>query len=135
MKVVLDTNVLVSGLMYPDSVPGKIVTAWREAQFDVVSSLSQLQEIGRVLAYPKIFKVLKWSPETIERFLEQLLLRVELAELGEFVDEQLRDASDSPILASLVASEADFLVTGDGDLLALKERFSIVTPAELAAKL
>jgi len=135
VKVVLDTNVLVSGLLYPESVPGKIVTAWREAQFDVVSSLSQLEEIGRVLGYPKIRKVLKWSPETIERFLEQLLLRVELAELGEFVDEQLRDASDAPILASLVVSKADFLVTGDGDLLALRERFSIVTPAELAAKL
>ena len=135
MKVVLDTNVLVSGLMYPESVPGKIVTAWREAQFDVVSSLSQLEEIGRVLGYPKIRKVLKWSPETIERFLEQLLLRVELAELGEFVDEQLRDVSDAPILASLVVSKADFLVTGDGDLLALRERFSIVTPAELAVKL
>ena len=135
MKVVLDTNVLVSGLMYPESVPGKIVTAWREAQFDVVSSLSQLEEIGRVLGYPKIRKVLKWSPETIGRFLEQLLLRVELAELGEFVDEQLRDVCDAPILASLVVSKADFLVTGDGDLLALRERFSIVTPAELAVKL
>jgi len=135
VKVVLDTNVLVSGLMYPESVPGKIVTAWREAQFDVVSSLSQLEEIGRVLGYPKIRKVLKWSPETIGRFLEQLLLRVELAELGEFVDEQLRDVCDAPILASLVVSKADFLVTGDGDLLALRERFSIVTPAELAVKL
>ncbi len=135
MKVVLDTNVLVSGLMYPDSVPGRIVTAWREAQFDVVSSLPQLEEIGRVLSYPKIGRVLKWNSETIEKFLKQLLLRVELAELGEFVDEQLRDASDSPILASLVASEADFLVTGDGDLLALRERYSILPPAEFAEKL
>lgn len=134
MKVVLDTNVLVSGLMYPDSVPGRIVTAWREAQFDVVSSLQQLEEIGRVMGYEKIRKVLKWSPETIGRFLEQLLLRVELAEPQELVDEPLRDVSDSP-LASLVASKADFLVTGDGDLLALRERFSILTPAEFAEKL
>jgi putative PIN family toxin of toxin-antitoxin system len=135
VKVVLDTNVLVSGLMYPDGVPGKIVIAWREAQFDIVSSLRQLEEIGRVLSYPKIQKVLKWSAKTIERFLEQLLLRVELAELEEFEDAELRDASDSPILASLVASDADFLVTGDGDLLALRERFSILTPAEFSEKL
>ncbi len=135
MRIVLDTNVLISGLMYPDSVPGKIVTAWREAQFDVVCTLQQLQEIGRVLSYPKIQKVLQWGPETIERFLEQLLLRVELAEVDESVDERLRDPSDSPILAGLVASKADFLVTGDGDLLALKDRFSIVTPAEFAEKL
>lgn len=135
MKVVLDTNVFVSGLMYPDSVPGKIVTAWRQAQFDVVSSLYQVEEIGRVLAYRKIRKILKWSPEKIERFLEQLLLRVELAELEEFVDEELRDTSDSPILGSFVASKADFLVTGDGDLLALRERFSILTPAEFTERL
>lgn len=135
MRIVLDTNVLISGLMYPHSVPSKIVTAWREAQFDVVSTLQQLKEIGRVLSYPKIQKVLRWGPETIERFLEQLLLRVELAEVDESVDERLRDPSDSPILAGLVASKADFLVTGDGDLLALKDRFSIVTPAEFAAKL
>ena len=124
--------------MYPDSVPGKIVTAWREAQFDVVSTQKQLQEIGRVLSYPKIQKVLQWGPETIERFLEQLLLRVELAEVEESVDERLRDPSDSAILtglAGLVASKADFLVTGDGDLLALKDRFAIVTPAEFAKKL
>ena len=129
MRIVLDTNVLISGLMYPHSVPSKIVTARREAQFDVVSTLQQL------LSYPKIQKVLRWGPETIERFLEQLLLRVELAEVDESVDERLRDPSDSPILAGLVASKADFLVTGDGDLLALKDRFSIVTPAEFAAKL
>ena len=141
MRIVLDTNVLISGLMYPDSVPGKIVTAWREAQFDVVSTQKQLQEIGRVLSYPKIQKVLQWGPETIERFLEQLLLRVELAEVDESVDERLRDPSDSAILtgltglAGLVVSKADFLVTGDGDLLALKDRFAIVTPAEFAEKL
>lgn len=139
MRIVLDTNVLISGLMYPHSVPGKIVTAWREAQFDVVSTLPQLKEIGRVLSYPRIQKVLHWGPETIERFLEQLLLRVELAEVdescSESVDERLRDQSDFPILAGLVASKADFLVTGDGDLLALKDRFAIVTPAEFAEKL
>ena len=135
MRIVLDTNVLISGLMYPHSVPGQIVTAWREAQFDVVSTLQQLKEIGRVLSYPRIQKVLHWGPKTIERFLEQLLLRVELAEVDEPVDERLRDQSDSPILAGLVASKADFLVTGDGDLLALKDRFAIVTPAEFAEKL
>ena len=121
--------------MYPESVPGRIVTAWREAQFDVVSSIQQLEEIGRVLAYPKIRKVLEWGPETIERFLEQLLLRVELVEINESGDEMLRDPSDDPILASHVASKADFLATGDGDLLALKDRYSIVKPAEFAEKL
>jgi len=43
------------------------------------------------------------------------------------------DPSDSPILASLTLSGADALVTGDSDLLALRERFAIVTPAQFAA--
>ncbi|HXV62824.1 MAG TPA: PIN domain-containing protein [Vicinamibacteria bacterium] len=44
MKVVLDTNVLLSGLMYPDSQPGRIVSAWRHAQFEVATSLAQLEK-------------------------------------------------------------------------------------------
>ena len=61
--------------MFPHSVPGRFVTAWREARFDLVLCLEQLTEIGRVLAYPKIRKVLQWDDETIERFLKQLYLR------------------------------------------------------------
>ena len=57
MRVVLDTNVVVSGLMLPDSTPGRIVAAWAESEFDVVSSPEQLAEIARVLGYPKIRRV------------------------------------------------------------------------------
>lgn len=59
MKVVLDTNILVSGLMYPASTPGRIIAAWSEAQFDVVSSHEQLAEVARVLGYSKIRRILK----------------------------------------------------------------------------
>ena len=38
MRVVLDTNVLLSGLMYPSSTPGRVVTAWTEGRFDLVLS-------------------------------------------------------------------------------------------------
>ena len=53
MRVILDTNVLVSGLMFPKSVPGTAVAAWRDGRFDLVLPFAQLGEIGRVLAYPK----------------------------------------------------------------------------------
>ena len=66
--------------MYPQSVPGGIVTAWREARFDLVLSLEQLTEIGRLLADPKIRKILHWDDETNERFLQQLFLRAEMVE-------------------------------------------------------
>ena len=49
LRIVLDTNVLVSGLAYPGSVPGRIVTAWRQGGLDVVLSRYILDEMVRVL--------------------------------------------------------------------------------------
>uniref|UniRef100_UPI001B67E7CD PIN domain-containing protein n=2 Tax=Thauera sp. TaxID=1905334 RepID=UPI001B67E7CD len=49
LRVVLDTNVLLSGLAYPGSVPGRIVAAWRHGSVDVVLSTFILEELRRVL--------------------------------------------------------------------------------------
>lgn len=135
MRVVLDTNVLLSGLMYPSSTPGRVVDAWITGRFDLVVSYEQLTEIARTLSYPKIKKVTGWDQPTIEAFVRQLLLRAELVDTAGQSVEVEADPSDSPILASLTLSGADVLVTGDGDLLALRDRFAIVTPAEFAARL
>ena len=135
MKVVLDTNVLLSALMSPDGVPGRIVAAWDEAQFELVFSLEQLAEIGRVLAYPKINRVLTWDEKRIEEFIRQLYVRAEVVELGSTVVEVPRDPSDAAILATLVAAKADLLVTGDGDLLELRDRYPIETPSEFMGRL
>ena len=135
MRVVLDTNVLLSGLMYPSSTPGRVVEAWTTGRFDLVVSYEQLTEIARTLGYPKIKKVTGCDAATIEAFVRQFLLRAELVETQGHPTEVPKDPSDSPILASLTLSGADVLVTGDGDLLALRERFAIVTPAQFAARL
>ena len=45
-------------------------------------------------------------------------------------DSSARDAKDLPVLGTFLAARADYLVTGDNDLLALKDRYTIVTPAE-----
>lgn len=135
MKVVLDTNVLLSGLMFPDGTPGRIIAAWIEARFEVTFSLDQLAEIGRVLEYPKIRRKLGWNDEQIELFIKQLYLRAEVVELGTISVEVPRDAGDAPILATLAATKADVLVTGDGDLLALRDKYPIETPAEFVRRL
>ena len=135
MRVVLDTNVILSGLMYPDSVPGRIVQAWRGGHFDMVTSIEQLGEIGRTLAYPKIRKLLGWDDERIGRFLRQLFLRAEVVPLSARATEGLRDPDDAPLLQSLFQSGADLLVSGDGDLLALASRYRIESPAAFARRL
>ena len=49
LRVVLDTNVILSGIAYPASVPGKIIAAWRHGSLEVVLSTYILQELRRVL--------------------------------------------------------------------------------------
>ena len=104
MRVVLDTNILMSGLMHPASTPGRIIAAWSEAQFDVVSSHEQLAEIGRVLGYPKIRRILQWDEQRIEHFIKQLYVRVEVVEPESADVEALRDPDDAPILGALTAA-------------------------------
>ncbi len=135
MKVVLDTNVLLSGLMFPDGAPGRVVAAWRQARFELVISVPQLAEIGRAQAYPKIRRILDWDDQRIEQFIRQLYVRAQIVDLAGTSVEVPGDPDDMPILASLVAAKADVLITGDGDLLALRDRYSIQTPAEFVRRL
>ena len=135
MKVVLDTNVLLSGLMAPEGTPGRILAAWLEARFDVVMSLEQLAEIGRALGYPKIHSKLKWDEQRIEQFMRQLYIRVEVVDLHATSVEVPRDPHDAPILATLIAAGADALVSGDRDLLDLRGKYPIQTPAEFVRRL
>jgi uncharacterized protein len=135
VKVVLDTNVLLSGLMAPKGTPGRILAAWFEAGFDVVMSLEQLAEIGRALRYPKIRRKLKWDEQRIEQFIRQLYIRAEVVDLRSTPVEVPRDPQDSPILAALIASGADALVSGDRDLLELRGEYPIQTPAEFVRRL
>jgi len=135
MKVVLDTNIFLSGLMLPESQPGKILSAWRSSAFELVLSEPMLLEITRVLAYPKIRKRIGWSEEEIEHFVSLLRFNAEIVNIDGVDAVVPRDADDTPVLAALIASHADWLVSGDQDLLSLKERYAIETVAEFVRRL
>ena len=135
MKVVLDTNVLLSGLMAPEGAPGRIVKAWFDARFDLVMSVEQLGEIARTLGYPKIRRKLAWDEQRIEQFIRQLYIRAEVIELHATAVEVSRDPKDTPILATLIVSGAEVLVSGDRDLLELRGEHPIQTPAEFVRRL
>jgi putative PIN family toxin of toxin-antitoxin system len=135
VRVALDTNVLLSGLMYPASTPGRLVRAWRETRFELVMTVEQLSEIGHVLNYPKIRKILKWDHATIEAFLKQLYLRSTLVDISGTAAAVPSDPTDNFMLATLIAAEAECLVTGDAGLLALRDRYPIVTPPEFVHRL
>lgn len=132
-RVVIDTNVLVSGIAYPDGAPGKIVAAWRTGSLDLVLSEHILGEVRRVL--PKLNHRLRWTDREMADFVDCLALSVEVVEVKETAtDPALRDPMDQPVLATLVRSRADFLITGDGDLLALASSYPVMRPAQFWAR-
>jgi putative PIN family toxin of toxin-antitoxin system len=126
LRVVLDTNVLVSALAYPVSIPGRILSAWREGGFELVLSRYILDEMVRVL--PRL-KRITLTPAEIRDLADSFLFMAEVVEPSVDWDETLRDPADQLILGTLRASQADYLVTGDKDLLALGPQYPILTPA------
>lgn len=135
MRVILDTNVWISGLLLPNSNAGKILKNWEEARFDVVVSPYILGEIGKVLSYPKIKKRLQWDESKIQHYLDLLVFFAEVIEVNEISAHVESDPKDSPILSALITSNADFLVSGDSDLLNLKQDYPIIWIIEFLQKL
>jgi putative PIN family toxin of toxin-antitoxin system len=124
----LDTNILVSGLAYPDSIPGRIVQAWRRGSLEVVLSRYILDELRQVL--PRLNHRLKWSPGDFDDLIDILALEAELVEPQSPNEDLPRDVNDVLVLGTFLAAKAEYLVTGDNDLLALAGRYPIVSPAD-----
>jgi putative PIN family toxin of toxin-antitoxin system len=121
----------VSGLAYPGSVPGRIVGIWRQGGLDVVLSRYILDEMVRVL--PRLSRIHLSSGE-IRDLADSLMFLADIVEPDAEQDSSLRDPADQPVLATLRASKAHYLITGDKDLLALAERYPIVTPSTFWAR-
>ena len=130
MRLVTDTNVLISALLAGSSLPAHLITLWREGRFDLLTSAVQLDELIRVTRYPKIRERL--TPALAGRLINELR---DIAILVENLPQVTvcADPFDNYLLAMAAAGAADFLVTGDKrDLLSLRlyERVRIVTVRE-----
>lgn len=126
LRVVLGTSVLVSGLAYPGSVPGRIVGIWRQGGLDVVLSRYILDEMTGVL--PRLTRI-HLSASEIRDLADSFMFLADIVEPDAGQDTSLRDPADQQVLGTLRASKADYLITGDKDLLALAAKYPIVTPA------
>ncbi|MFT5962858.1 MAG: putative PIN family toxin of toxin-antitoxin system [Burkholderiaceae bacterium] len=128
MRVVLDTNVLLSALISPHGAPDAIYRAWRVAKFEVVTSLVQLDEIRRASRYPKFQAVLQ--PHRVGTMVNNLQRAIVLDRLTP--DVVADDPNDAFLLAMALAGDANYLVTGDRRAGLLQRgsfgRTRIVTP-------
>ena len=128
VKVILDTNVLVSALLFGGK-PGELVTLWQSSAIRPLASKEIMDEYLRVLTYPKF----KLTEEDVN-----FLLYNEILPHFEIIDVQpgpriiKKDPEDDKFIRCAVAGKAKQIISGDRHLLALKtyQKIKILTPSD-----
>ncbi len=116
VRVVLDTNVVVSAYLVPAGKPATIITLARQGKIEICLSDDILEEIKRTLLRPKLQRIHKARPEEIERFL-QAFAKVSLFVPGATEVEPVEgDPDDTKILACAVEGQVDYVISGDHHL-------------------
>jgi len=132
IQVVLDTNVIISGMAYTSSVSGKIMQAWRSGAIEVYLSDYILDEVRRVL--PRLRHRHGLSDAEVDDLVDIMSFLAEIIYPADLPADAVRDRKDTPVRGSLVTAahhhSVDYLVTGDKDLLALAEIYPIISPSE-----
>jgi putative PIN family toxin of toxin-antitoxin system len=112
-RLVLDTNVFVSGLL-GGSTTSALLDAWLDHRVEIVTSRKLLEELAEVISRPR-FRSLILSSER-DRLLELICQHALIVEPTSETP-LCRDPKDYPVMAAAIAGRAEFLVTGDLDLL------------------
>lgn len=130
MRVVLDTNVVVSAALIRGGNEDRLLRAWQRGAFDLVLSPPILAEIGRALLYEKLQKFRWMSEEEVISLLE-ILGQESLLVPGHLTVQVSRDPADDKFLAAAIEGRARTVVSGDKDLLAVNayRGIRIVRPA------
>ena len=136
IRAVVDTNILISGVIKPEGATGEILRRLRDGEFVLLYTEPLLAELAEVINRPRIRQKYSLGSEDIETVLALILLR------GEPIDptrrvEICRDPKDNMILEAAVAGQADMITSGDFDLLSLREfeGMPIISPAEFLQRL
>jgi len=129
MRVVLDTNVVIPATLIKGGNEDRILRAWQRGAFQLVLSPQILEEMGRVLFHEKL-RESRWMEDADVVALLQLLAAESVLVPGRLKVKASRDAAADKFLAAAVEGKAEYVVTGDKDLLVLKayRRVEIVTP-------
>ena len=121
LRVVLDTNVVLSALVFGGGLAGRVRLAWQGGAIQPLASTATVQELVRVLAYPKF----RLSALEQQELLADYLPHVETVRIPQPPPTvpDCRDAMDLPFMQLVVAGKAGVLVSGDRDLLAMAGEF------------
>lgn len=134
MRIVIDTSVLVSGLIRPQGIPGDVLKFLRNGKFTALYSNETIMEIVDVLGRNKFRQKYHIKPDDISALIKLIRLRGE-AIVSEVTITDCRDPKDNKFLEVALTSGADYLVSGDSDLLSMNpyQSIPILAPAEFLA--
>lgn len=133
IRVVVDTNVLVSGLFgIEDSPSAQILNAFHDQKIILVTSPAILKEVVDVINRDRIIKRTKMGQKERAGFIDKLIERCDVTPGKKFQEVVSRDITDDKFLSCAIEAQTDYIITGDEDLLELKEYegIKIVTPRE-----
>jgi len=132
VKVLLDTNALVSSLLQPLGPSGQIVARWRARDFRLVVSPDTLTELADVLHRSHIITKHSVREKDIQNFLRLLRTRAQVAPGARVLDVIPDDPKDNHVLAAALETYCDYIVSGDRHLLDIRkyQGIQIVTPRE-----
>lgn len=121
IRAVIDTNQYVSMAITAGGTADRLLTAWREERFVLLVSPPILEEISRVLRSPRLQRLIRLTADELDGLIESLLFDAELTPGRLTVHVITRDPSDNMFLACAIEGHADYIVSGDEDLLTLED--------------
>lgn len=136
MRAILDTNILVAAFFW-HGPPHRLLEQVREGALTLISSPALLAELAEVIAREKFDAILIRSRTSREHSLEEVRRLAELIDPPPLPEPVCRDPDDDQVLALAIAAQADFIVSGDHDLLVLRtfQSIPILTPAAALGRL
>ncbi|MGW8303206.1 MAG: putative toxin-antitoxin system toxin component, PIN family [Desulfobacterales bacterium] len=129
VKVVVDTNVLVSALLF-GGIPAQLIPLWQRGKIKPLASKEIIDEYLRVFTYPKF----KLTEEDVNFLLyHEILPHFEVIDVESGPRIIKRDPEDDKFIRCALAGKAKFIISGDQHLLALKsyQKIKILSPIEI----
>lgn len=114
MRIVIDTNVLLSGLLW-HGAPHTLFNHARDGTVDLMMSQILMDELAEVITRQKFAAILQRTSSTPERILLELRTFAEMVTAPPLPQPVCRDPDDDTVLACALAAQADLIVSGDAD--------------------
>ena len=126
IKVIIDTNVFVSGTLWKGT-PHKVLELWSEGKFKLVVSVEIVNEYEEVLS-----NLLNHQQDLVDRILETIRMHSEYVQPVKLPKAICRDPNDEMFLMAALAGKVDYIVSGDKDLLVLNNtlNLNVVNPRQ-----